>query len=360
VHVTSSFDKNFIGGNVRAIYSINDELKKRDISSSVIHFPTTFRKIESMFKEIELIKRFIHLFFVFIFMFYSLIYISINRLKYSHLVVHSHGTNYCMYVGLLSKIVGCKTIHTFRTFDSKPINSFFVKHIDYLTATGKDIERFFIYKPPYLNRIKFIPNGADIRKFKPKKNKDIIKKRLHVPEDKFVLIFLSRLNLHKKSYGLNVVLESLDFVRKKDSNFIFLIVGDGEYKNKLRWYVTKHKLSNYVSFYPLTNKPQDFYNIADIYIESPNSTFQSIASLEAMACGLPVINCVVKGGEALKNGYNGLIVPKNPKEIAKAILYLKNNPEIRKSYSKNAIRTIRNEYRWAAVINKYIDIYTKL
>jgi glycosyltransferase involved in cell wall biosynthesis len=64
--------------------------------------------------------------------------------------------------------------------------------------------------------------------------------------------------------------------------------------------------------------------------------------LEAFACGLPVVsyNCPRGPGEMITTGHDGLVVENsNIDALAQGLLQLINDPELRRTMSKNALAT---------------------
>ena len=70
-----------------------------------------------------------------------------------------------------------------------------------------------------------------------------------------------------------------------------------------------------------------------------------------MACGVPVIALNVAGyRETIKNKENGFLVDLSAKEIAKKIIYLLENPDVREEMGKNGRRWIEAKWTWGKQI----------
>ncbi|MDR2720219.1 MAG: glycosyltransferase family 4 protein [Nitrososphaerota archaeon] len=87
------------------------------------------------------------------------------------------------------------------------------------------------------------------------------------------------------------------------------------------------------------------YRIAasDIFVLPSISEGFPVVLLEAMACGKPIVATKVGGiPEILTDGYNGLLVePRNADELASSIIKLLSDPELLKTLSNGAIKTIK-------------------
>lgn len=72
-----------------------------------------------------------------------------------------------------------------------------------------------------------------------------------------------------------------------------------------------------------------------------------LVPIESMACGTPVI-AVREGGfrETIKHNKTGLLVERDPKELAEAILYLLENKKTWRRFSKNGPQWVKSNFSW--------------
>ena len=77
------------------------------------------------------------------------------------------------------------------------------------------------------------------------------------------------------------------------------------------------------------------------------------APIESMACGTPVV-AVKEGGfrETVKHGETGLLIERDPKELANAISYLIENKEIWKRFSENGLNWVKSNFSWESAVIK--------
>ena len=77
------------------------------------------------------------------------------------------------------------------------------------------------------------------------------------------------------------------------------------------------------------------------------------APIESMACGTPVV-AVKEGGfrETVKHGETGLLIERDPKELANAILYLIENKETWKRFSQKGLNWVKANFSWESAIIK--------
>lgn len=203
------------------------------------------------------------------------------------------------------------------------------------------------------NRIEIIFNGIDVRKFQSNTRKinTTVKNVLAV----------GRLDEQKDHMTL---LESYSLLRDelkiqgKDVPLL-TIVGIGKLKDKLEQYTQELKLKGVVIFAGARNDIPDLLAKSDLWVMSSKWEGLSIALLEALASGIPVIATNVgSNGEVLRNGYNGSLVPsKNPQALADEILRVITNNDLRTKYSINAIKTVE-EFGIQKCAAKYNSLYS--
>ncbi|NIY82932.1 glycosyltransferase [Vibrio hepatarius] len=97
--------------------------------------------------------------------------------------------------------------------------------------------------------------------------------------------------------------------------------------------INSHKLQDYITFTGYTDKVEDYYQDADIFVLS--SAWEGFGNVivEAMSFGLPVIstNCNYGPAEILENGKYGRLVPVADSDaLADAILQETHNPLVTK------------------------------
>lgn len=83
---------------------------------------------------------------------------------------------------------------------------------------------------------------------------------------------------------------------------------------------------------------------------------------EYMAGGMPIIaSNIPEWKEFIEGGNFGITVdPKNPKEIASAIDYLLDHPEISEEMGRNGRKAVREKYNWDTEKEKLLEVYDTL
>ncbi|MET8153290.1 glycosyltransferase [Actinoplanes sp. NPDC049668] len=103
-----------------------------------------------------------------------------------------------------------------------------------------------------------------------------------------------------------------------------------------------------------------WYRSADLLVAAPWQEQSLLTSLEAMACGLPVIGTAVGGlGEAVVDGLTGDLVPaRDPRALGGAVRRLVNDKVRRFAYATAALDRARQAYSWKRVASQLGSVYS--
>jgi glycosyltransferase involved in cell wall biosynthesis len=206
-------------------------------------------------------------------------------------------------------------------------------------------------------KIRVTPYGIDPKKFyKTAPDRSLVEKFGLV--EKTVLISVCRLSKRK---GLEYLLEALPRVIEKEKNLRLLIVGDGPERGRLQQLTERLGLQGNVIF--VGSMPNDelvgYYNLADIFVLPSLHEGMGIVFLEAMACGLPVVTTKTGGmTDFVVDGKTGLLVePRNPKQLAGALIKMVEDKGYQERLSKNAREMVGREYTWEKAAERYLRAY---
>tara|TARA_Y100000294_G_scaffold88475_1_gene82535 strand:- start:491 stop:1666 length:1176 start_codon:yes stop_codon:yes gene_type:complete len=209
------------------------------------------------------------------------------------------------------------------------------------------------------DKLLHIPNGVKV--YNPQNNDctATIIKRWSISKNDMCLLSLSSLTLIK---DLDSLIEGTRLATAKTNNIKLFIVGDGEMKEYLKNKVERYQLNRYIKFIGNINEyEKDAYlEISDVFCIT--SIFENfpVSILEAMSYGKSLIATNVGGiPDIVKHNNNGILIrPKNPYDIAKAILKIYHDKEFKEKISKNAIMTSK-KYDIKDITEKYYNLYLK-
>ena len=108
---------------------------------------------------------------------------------------------------------------------------------------------------------------------------------------------------------------------------------------------------------------KNYYSLADVFIipsiiVDGHTEGLGVVTIEAMACGTPVVGTNVGGiPDVIKDSYNGYLVPqKSSKILAEKIVSLLSNDELKIIFSKNGAKTVKEKFTWNIISKKFNKI----
>jgi glycosyltransferase involved in cell wall biosynthesis len=129
-------------------------------------------------------------------------------------------------------------------------------------------------------------------------------------------------------------------------DFLVLIIGEGEERLVLEKLVSELRVGKYVKLMGLRNDVIEFMMGADMFVIPSSYEGLSIAMIEAMACGLPIIASDVPGlKDYIHPEHNGFLFEvKDYKSLADCIHRLARDKNLCKSLSQGARESFEKEY----------------
>lgn len=187
--------------------------------------------------------------------------------------------------------------------------------------------------------------GVDIDKFCPEADKFLAKSRIGIPPDRMVIGYVGRVSKEKNISVLLAAFKKL----KHQKNVFLLIVGDGPEKQ-----VEELKELHNCKVTGFVNNVEDYLKAMDIFVMPSLTETTSLATLEAMSTGLPVIATKVGFMKTyIVRNHNGLFFPRNSSSmLAFKIEKLLRNREMRWKLGQNARKTVAYSFSWERSINK--------
>lgn len=223
----------------------------------------------------------------------------------------------------------------------------------------------FFHRQP--NDVACIPNGVDTDLFRPLDPDSRRRKREKLfctykmgPETS--LIVCPR-RLEPKN-GVRYFVEAVPTIVMRYPQTLCLILGndaDPEYAKEVRALSRRIGVDGYIKFLgPVPNTEiVSYYQVADVVVLPSLMEATSIAGLEAMACGVPIVGTDVGGiPEIVRDGHNGIIVPPcDPEAIAAAITALMDDPELRDRLSTRARELAEACFSWTRITDQTLEAY---
>ena len=211
------------------------------------------------------------------------------------------------------------------------------------------------------DRISVTYNGIDFEKLSILKSEDKkkeLKRSLGVKENCRVIGNVSRLTFDK---GQKYLILAAPRVLEKYPEAKFLIIGDGELREKLTELTRELNIRDSVIFAGSRDDVPDLLSIMDIFVFPTFNEAMGISVLEAMAAGKPIVatdDAAIP--EIIQDGKEGLLVhPGDRDALARAILRLLDDPgSIREmgAFAKERVKIFSDE----AMVRRIEKVYDEL
>ncbi|MDD5472796.1 MAG: glycosyltransferase family 4 protein [Candidatus Methanoperedens sp.] len=216
--------------------------------------------------------------------------------------------------------------------------------------------------------IEVIPVGVNPDEFKPldrQSLQDLRDKYKIARGDKVLLIVATE--FYRK--GITELIQAVNILvyKHRFGNLKLLIVGkaqvEGSRKGDAVYRILAKKLgvSKNIVFTGMVKDLNEHYNLADIFVFPTKYEAFGIPTLEAMSCGLPVINSKIGSGELITHGYDGIHFndPNSVDEIVDKIEMLLTDENMRLKFGTNARKTAM-KYSWDKIADRTMEVYKKV
>lgn len=205
-----------------------------------------------------------------------------------------------------------------------------------------------------------VSNGIDLARFQRIPADDAVYERYHLPKDRPIVAYVGRLDAEKH---LSVLIKAFLRVNATHPDAHLLVVGDGTDAANLKSLVHEFNLQKQVTF---TGKVSDedlmqLHRVGTVFVMPSPAELQSIATLEAMASGQPIV--AVDAGalkELCQNERNGFLCEQdNDESIAAGIVRIIDDPALRQSFSDESLAIART-HDLRTTLARFEEIYSDL
>jgi glycosyltransferase involved in cell wall biosynthesis len=202
-----------------------------------------------------------------------------------------------------------------------------------------------------------ISNGIDLVKFSPGPRDSQVLEHFHLPSDRPLLLHVNRLSEEKR---VDVLLDAMAQL-KTDAHLALVSTGPAE--AELRAQVERLQLGERVSFLGYVSD-QDLIQLrrsSDLFVIPSEADLQSLATMEAMACGLPVIAANSYAlPELVHHQENGFLFPPGDSAaLASFIEQLLVDVPLRATMGQESLKIIAEHDR-VRVLNEWEALYNRL
>ena len=319
--------------------------------AKVYHFTRNSKFDFSAFTKIEELLSTLNYNFIFCIDFFAQMYMALFRLRRKlnfKIVVNLHITIPKKYKDYLINFIAARLLKKtdWVIFISK-------NQLEYVTAR-------FLFGTTQNTRV--IYNGIDTATYTmvdADTKANLRRQLLDLPDAAKIFIKVAGIRIEKDH---ETAIKALKFYHESYTDKPYLVIlGDGDNKllQQLHAQAAELDIANYVRFIGFTADVNQYLSSCDVFTLTSHSveTF-SLAALEAMACGLPVVLTNIGGAnEMVDDKINGtLSLPHNPENIAFNWFKVSNM-----KYNKQAIREFTvSKFDVAIMNNNYLDFIKQL
>lgn len=212
-------------------------------------------------------------------------------------LIHSHIRSTASIILNEAHKLGLKTIiHSHSTSDGNGVpavvKGLFRKNIcnnaDYMFACSNAAgEWLYGKKAMKSNRYFVLRNAIDTKRFTfNQQDRKQIRKEFRISPDQIVLGTIGRITLPKNPFGILQIIEAFS---KKNTDFVFLWVGNGELLNEVKAKIAEKGLSQIVIFAGVRADIPKILSAMDVFIFPSLWEGLPVSVIEAQASGIPCI-----------------------------------------------------------------------
>lgn len=203
-------------------------------------------------------------------------------------------------------------------------------------------------------KIEVIHNGIAVERFQRRFGTDL-RMRLKVPANRPVFLTVARFDRQK---GHDVLLQAATRIPEA----CFVLAGDGPERMRLERQVEQLRLRDRVLFLGRRTDVPELLAASDAFVLPSLYEGSSLALLEAMAAGKPVVTSAIPGtDELILDGETGLLVPPgNPDALALALRRVLAEPLLRARLGTAARDHAQRSFSASAAASRVAAVYDEL
>lgn len=226
----------------------------------------------------------------------------------------------------------------------------------------KGIEKIICVSHPVVNVLKYAVNDesklcvvgsvTDIEKFPKQKPAGVLHQEFDIPKDYKIIGNIAEFTGFKDHYTWVDTVKIL--VDKFQLKAKFLLVGKGKLEEDIRKYVNEKQLQNHIIFTGFRKDIPLILPEFDLFLFTSNNEPTGGVLLESYACKVPIVAADAGGiPEVVKHEKTGLLAKvETPEDFAKKVMLLIDNDKLRKKYTENGLRFLKENFTKAVIAKK--------
>lgn len=230
-----------------------------------------------------------------------------------------------------------------------------LRFADTIIAVSDEVGRGAVDAGLSPTRLHVVPNGVDPMPPLTSAQGLAIDRELKLEGD--VIAAVGRL-VPVKAHGR--FLEAAALILRGRPRTTFLLIGEGPERPALERRARELGIDSAVRFTGARADARELIERADVLVFSSLHEGHSMAALEALAAGTPVVSTDVSGmRHLLGTGAGRIVAESTPAALAEAITALLNDPALRGEMGETGRRLVASELSSQVMVRRYGDLYAR-
>jgi len=281
-------------------------------------------------------------------------------------LIHAHEFSAILYGWLVSRLAGVPfvgTIHGKNYFWEKMrrrVAYRLIARTGRLVAVSEDLKRFIMDKVGIpASQLQVIYNGVKV--VIPVSDAEIERVRAELGLAPGVLVIAAVGSLYSVK-GHRYLLDAMPAVLKRHPNSVLLMVGRGDLEVSLKEQAKRLGIEDRVRFLGMRQDVPRFLAVMDVFVLPSLSEGLSMALLEAMASGKPVVATRVGGNPELVNhGRTGLLVnSEDAQDLAESLIKILSDRVMLHEFGRAGADRVLRHFIIDQMVRQYRDLYGDL
>ena len=267
-------------------------------------------------------------------------------------IIHCHtpvGAMIARLAALSARKKGTKVVYTahgFHFFKGAPLLNWLLFYpAEWLLAPVTDVlitinkeDHARALKHLHAKKIEYVP-GVGIRTDRFREltfDREVKRQSLGYGEKDFLLLTVAEMTPNKNHI---TILKALSLLKEKGelNNIHYLICGRGEMWKSLEESAKELGISDHVNFLGYRTDAPELYKASDLFLFVTFREGLSVALMEAMSSGMPIVCARIRGNtDLIDDQVSGVFSENSPEAVAEHILQLHRDPEKRKALGQAA------------------------
>jgi alpha-1,6-mannosyltransferase len=200
--------------------------------------------------------------------------------------------------------------------------------------------------------------GVDTTVFQPEPlSGEAVRAELDIPADRTLLLYVGRLAQEKNTQTLFAAFREL--TRRHPRRFHLLVIGDGLQRAQLLELRGATGAVTWLDYCAEAPRLASFYRAADLFVHPGVQETFGLVTLEAQACGTPVIGIRGSYMDRIIHSDQTLWAGENSAEALAVAIEEMSREDLPKT-GAGASRQVAAQYSWAQVFTRMFDLYREV